>query len=99
MNADCSSVATGVGRDVTGRNPNEERGIKGSGLVRSLLVEVAWAGLRHNAWMRQTYHRLSAGGKKARKKIAIVAVGRKLLVRCWAMLRDNCAWDWRPQIT
>ena len=71
---------------------------QGSGLVRSLLVEVAWAGLRHNAWMRQTYQRLS-GGKKTRKKIAIVAVGRKLLVRCWAMLRDNCAWRWQLQIT
>ena len=71
---------------------------QGSGLVRSLLVEVAWAGLRHNTWMRQTYQRLS-GGKKARKKIAIVAVGRKLLVRCWAMLRDNRAWAWQPHIT
>jgi transposase len=71
---------------------------QGSRLVRSLLVEVAWAGLRHNAWVRQTYERLS-GGKKARKKIAIVAVGRKLLVKCWAMLRDNRAWDWSPQIT
>jgi transposase len=71
---------------------------QGSQLVRSLLVEVAWAGLRHNAWVRQTYQRLS-GGKKVRKKIAIVAVGRKLLVRCWAMLRDNCAWNWQPQIT
>ena len=71
---------------------------QGSGLVRSLLVEVAWAGLRHNAWVRQTYQRLS-GGRKARKKIAIVAVARKLLVRCWAMLRDHRAWDWQPQIT
>jgi transposase len=71
---------------------------QGSRLVRALLVEVGWAGLRHNAWVRQTYQRLS-GGKKARKKIAIVAVGRKLLVRCWAMLRDNRAWDWQPQIT
>ena len=71
---------------------------QGSRLVRSLLVEVAWAGLRHNAWVRQTYQRLS-GGKKARKKIAIVAVGRKLLVRCWAMLRDQRAWNWQPQIT
>jgi transposase len=71
---------------------------QGSRVVRSLLVEVAWAGLRHNAWVRQTYQRLS-GGKKARKKIAIVAVGRKLLVKCWAMLRDNRAWDWQPQIT
>lgn len=71
---------------------------QGSRLVRSLLVEVGWAGLRHNTWVRQTYQRLS-GGKKARKKIAIVAVGRKLLVRCWAMLRDHRAWDWQPQIT
>jgi len=71
---------------------------QGSRLVRSLLVEVAWAGLRHNAWVRQTYQRLS-GGKKARKKIAIVAVGRKLLVKCWAMLRDNRPWEWQPQIT
>ena len=71
---------------------------QGSRVVRSLLVEVAWAGLRHNTWVRQTYQRLS-GGKKARKKIAIVAVGRKLLVRCWAMLRDHCPWDWQPQIT
>ena len=31
---------------------------QGSGLVRSLLVEVAWAGLRHNRWMRKIYQRL-----------------------------------------
>ena len=64
---------------------------QGSRLVRSLLVEVAWAGLRHNRWVRETYHRIS-GGKKSRKKIAIVAVGRRLLVRCWAMLRDGSSW-------
>ena len=63
----------------------------GSRLVRSLLVEVAWAGLRHNHWVRETYQRIS-GGKKSRKKIAIVAVGRRLLVRCWAMLRDGSSW-------
>jgi transposase len=63
----------------------------GSRLVRSLLVEVAWAGLRHNPWVRETYQRIS-GGKKSRKKIAIVAVGRRLLVRCWAMLRDGTSW-------
>jgi transposase len=63
----------------------------GSRLVRSLLVEVAWAGLRYNSWVRQTYQRIS-GGKKSRKKIAIVAVGRRLLVRCWAMLRDGTRW-------
>ena len=69
----------------------------GSRLVRSLLVEVAWAGLRHNPWVRETYQRIS-GGKKARKKIAIVAVGRQLLVRCWAMLRDSSPWYWQPTI-
>lgn len=63
----------------------------GSRLVRSLLVEVAWAGLRYNSWVRETYQRIS-GGKKSRKKIAIVAVGRRLLVRCWAMLRDGTSW-------
>jgi transposase len=63
----------------------------GSRLVRSLLVEVAWAGLRYNPWVRQTYQRIT-GGKKSRKKIAIVAVGRRLLVRCWAMLRDGTSW-------
>src|SRR6185436_7587311 len=31
---------------------------QGSRLVRSLLVEVGWAGLRHNAWVRQIYQRL-----------------------------------------
>ena len=67
----------------------------GSRVVRSLLVEVAWAGLRYNPWVRQTYQRIS-GGKKSRKKIAIVAVGRRLLVRCWAMLRDGTRW--RPPL-
>ena len=64
---------------------------QGSRLVRSLLVEVAWAGLRYNSWVRETYQRIS-GGKKSRRKIAIVAVGRRLLVRCWAMLRDGSRW-------
>jgi transposase len=63
----------------------------GSRLVRSLLVEVAWAGIRYNPWVRATFQRIS-GGKKSRKKIAIVAVGRQLLVRCWAMLRDGTRW-------
>jgi transposase len=68
----------------------------GNRLVRSLLVEVAWCALRHNPWARETYQRIS-GGKKSRKKIAIVAVGRKLLVRCWAMLRDQTEWRWEGQ--
>jgi transposase len=74
----------------------------GNRLVRSLLVEIAWASLRHNPWARQTFQRIS-GGKKSRRKIAIVAVGRKLLVRCWGMLRQQTPWHWQtsvaPQLT
>jgi hypothetical protein len=36
------------------------------------------------------YLRLCRG--PARKKQAIVALARKLLVRCWAMLRDGTRW-------
>jgi transposase len=71
---------------------------QGNRVVRSLLVEVTWVGLRHNPWVRENYQRIS-GGKKSRKKIAVVAVGRKLLVRCWAMLRDGTPWQWQPSST
>jgi transposase len=64
----------------------------GNRLVRALLVEVSWLGLRYNPWMREVYERTRAG-KSARRKIAIVAVGRRLLIRSWAMLRDQQPWQ------
>lgn len=67
---------------------------RGPALLRKLLVECAWAMLRYNAWARAVYQRLSRG--KARKKQAIVALARKLLVRCWAMLRDRAVWRGDP---
>ncbi len=72
---------------------NHQGKISGQGnkLLRALLVEVSWLGLRHNQWMRETYYRILRGSA-SRKKIAITAVARKLLVRCWAMLRDGRAW-------
>ena len=70
---------------------------QGNRLVRSLLVEIAWTALRHNPWARQTFQRIS-GRKKSRRKIAVVAVGRKLLVRCWAMLRHQTPWHWQASI-
>lgn len=72
---------------------NRQGKISGQGnkLLRCLLVEVSWLGLRYNRWMSGTYHRLLRGSK-SRKKIAITAVARKLLVRCWAMLRDGQPW-------
>jgi transposase len=63
---------------------------RGPALLRKLLVECAWVMLRYNSWARAVYQRLSRG--KARKKQAIVALARKLLVRCWAILRDKAPW-------
>jgi transposase len=68
---------------------------RGPRTLRKLLVECAWVMLRYNAWARAVYQRLTHGGK-TRKKQAIVALARKLLVRCWAMLRDGTAWRAEP---
>jgi len=67
----------------------------GNKLLRSLLVEVCWLGLVNNEWMREIYQRVLRGSE-SRKKIAITAVARKLLVRCWVMMRDGTVW--RQQI-
>ena len=64
----------------------------GNHWLRSLLVEVSWLGLRRNSWMHEVYDRVR-GGSSSRKKIAIVAVARRLLIRCWAMLRDGTSWS------
>jgi transposase len=68
---------------------------RGPRTLRKLLVECAWVMLRYNSWARAVYERLTHGGK-TRKKQAIVALARKLLVRCWAMLRDGSAWRADP---
>ena len=68
---------------------------RGPAVLRKLLVQCAWAMLRYNPWARAVYDRLSRG--RARRKQAVVALARKVLVRCWAMLRDNAAW--RPDPT
>ena len=69
---------------------------RGPALLRKLLVECAWAMLRYNPWARVVYARLSRG--KARKKQAIVALTRKLLVRLWAMWRDRTPWRDEPSV-
>jgi transposase len=59
--------------------------------LRGALVEAAWMMLRYNRWARSVYERLTSG-QKTRKKKAIVAVARKLLVRCWVMLLRKEPW-------
>ncbi len=68
----------------------------GNANLRRLLVEVSWIGLRLNPRMRAVYERVRQGGK-TRKKIAIVAVARRLLIWCWAMLRDKQDWEQFPE--
>jgi transposase len=71
---------------------------RGPGVLRKLLVECAWCMLRYNPWARSQYARLTRGGI-SRKKPAIVALARKLLVRCWAMLRTGQPWRADPPPT
>jgi transposase len=68
---------------------------RGPALLRKLRVECAWVMLRSSDWARAVYARLSQG--KARKKQAIVALARQLLVRCWAMRRDGTPWRADPE--
>ena len=61
---------------------------RGPGLLRSMLVEVAWVVWRHNPWAQAFVQKVSRGSR-ARRKVAIVALARRLLTVLWAMLRDN----------
>ena len=65
---------------------------RGPRQLRSALVEAAWLMLRYNPWAKSVYERLTSG-QKTRKKKAIVAVARKLLVRCWVMLLRKEPWN------
>jgi transposase len=64
---------------------------RGPRLLRAALVECAWCSLRYNPWARATWLRLQANGLS--KKKAVVALARKLLVRCWAILRTGRPWQ------
>lgn len=65
---------------------------RGPRVLRTALVEAAWVMLRYNPWAIDLYNRL-CGGHKTRKKQAIIAVARKLLVRCWALLKKQEKWS------
>ena len=65
---------------------------RGNPLARTILVECAWASLRYNAWAKEIYDRI-CGKQKTRKKKAAIALGRKIAVLAWALLRDGKDWD------
>ena len=64
---------------------------QGNKLLRALLVEVSWLVRRYNGYLREVFARVCRGSK-TRRKIAVVATARRLLVICWAMLRDGTNW-------
>ena len=70
----------------------------GSGLLRKMLVQASWAGQRNNPWMREVFAR-ACGGKRDRRKKAIVAVARRLFVRLWAMDKSGRDWNGPPAAT
>ena len=43
---------------------------------------------RHNDWAQAFVQKISRGSQ-ARRKLAIVALARRLLIILWAMLQDN----------
>ena len=61
---------------------------RGPALLRSLLVESAWVVYRLNDWAKLFVDKVSRGGR-GRRKLAIVALARKLLVLLWGMLKTN----------
>jgi transposase len=65
---------------------------RGNKLLRTLLVEVTWLVRQYNPHLSCIFERVCRGSK-TRRKIAVVATARKLLIISWAMLRDGT--DWR----
>lgn len=63
----------------------------GSRLLRRLLTEVAWLMQRYNPYFKAVFEQVCRGSK-TRRKLAVVATARRLLIVCWAMLRDKTTW-------
>jgi transposase len=65
----------------------------GNRRLRNMLINAAWSAVRCSAWAKDLFERLTGGSSsKPRRKVAIVAVARRLFIRCWAMLRDQSVW-------
>jgi transposase len=65
---------------------------RGSPLLRAILNPAAWMAVRCNPELRTFFLRVG-GSQKKRRKQALVAVMRKLLVLAWALLRDGTKYE------
>jgi transposase len=66
---------------------------QGPGLLRRVLVQVAWGLQRREQTRGHAVFERLCHGQRTRRKQAAVALARKILVWCWAMLRDGTTWD------
>ena len=74
-------------------NSHVDQGIskQGNARVRSLLIEMAWFWVRYQpqSELAQWFARRTAGAGKRGRRIAIVAVARRLAIALWRYLRDG----------
>lgn len=75
----------------SGRVSGRRRIFGGRAVVRAALYQAALVAMRFNAPLARCYQALLARGKA--KKVALVAVARRLLTILNAMLRDRLPWD------
>ncbi|MDB5328302.1 MAG: transposase, family [Phycisphaerales bacterium] len=66
---------------------------QGPGLLRRVLVQAAWGLARREGTRGKDVFDRLCHGQCTRRKQAAVALARKILVWCWAMLRDEREWD------
>lgn len=76
----------------SGKRQGKRRIFGGRAGVRSTLYMATLSAIQHNPVIRTYYQKLLAKGKK--KKVAITACMRKLLVILNAMARDNQPWNY-----
>jgi transposase len=75
----------------SGRRRGRRRIFGGRSVVRAALYQAALVAMRFNAPLSRCYQGLLARGKA--KKVALVALARRLLTILNAMLRHRCPWD------
>ena len=66
---------------------------QGPGLLRRVLVQVAWGLQRRTETRGHAVFQRLCHGQRTRRKQAVVALARKILIWCWALLRDGSVWD------
>jgi hypothetical protein len=58
-----------------------------------VLVQVAWGLQRRTETRGHAVFERLCHGQRTRRKQAVVALARRILIWCWALLRDGTEWD------